>query len=92
MLGLKPLSIYDATAVPMSAALAAGARMGPFEAIAPKVSITARNSPKAYGAKVSSTLDFTHPDAIGGKTLLRILAHNHQGVVPSEGAKQPSHS
>ena len=77
MLGLKPLSIYDATAVPLSAAFASEPRMRPFDAISPKVSITARNRPTAYGSKVSATLDFTHPDAIGGKTLLRILAHNH---------------
>ena len=75
--GLKPLSAYDATAVPLYAAFTGEPRMGPFDAIGPKVSLTDRNKPTAYGAKVSSTLDFTRPDAIGGKILLGILAHNH---------------
>ncbi len=77
IIGLKPLSAYDATAVPLDAAFTAQPHMQPFEVIAPKVSLTARNKPTAYGAKVSSELDFTHPDAIGGKILLHILAHNH---------------
>jgi YVTN family beta-propeller protein len=78
ILGLRPLSNYDATAVPLYAAFTANPHMRPFEALNPQVSITARNKPTAYGAKVSSTLDFTHPDAIGGKILLHILEHNHQ--------------
>lgn len=77
ILGLKPLSVYDATAVPLDAAFTAQPNMQPFEVISPKVSLTERNKPTAYGAKVSSELDFTHPDAIGGKVLLHILAHNH---------------
>jgi Phosphoesterase family len=77
ILGLKPLSVYDATAVPLYAAFTAQPNRQPFEVVSPKVSLTERNKPTAYGAKVSSELDFTHPDAIGGKVLLHILAHNH---------------
>jgi phospholipase C len=77
ILGLKPLSEYDATAVPLYAAFTAKPQMRPFDAIAPKVSLTSRNAAGAYGAKVSSALDFTHPDATGGHALLHILAHNH---------------
>jgi YVTN family beta-propeller protein len=75
--GLKPLSLYDATAMPLYAAFTATPHMLPFNALPPQVSLTTRNTPASYGAKVSSTLDFTHPDAIHGKTMLQILAHNH---------------
>ncbi|HTU81883.1 MAG TPA: alkaline phosphatase family protein [Candidatus Acidoferrales bacterium] len=76
LLGLKPLSEYDATAVPMYAAFSQAARLQPFEAIAPKVSLTARNRATAYAAGLSARLDFTRPDAIDGRTMVRILSHN----------------
>jgi hypothetical protein len=77
ILGLKPLSEYDAMAVPLYAAFTSTPHMRPFDVIAPKVRLASRNAANAYGAKLSSELDFTRPDAIGGHTLLQILAHNH---------------
>jgi DNA-binding beta-propeller fold protein YncE len=76
MLGLKPLSTYDAMAVPLYGAFSPKARMQPFDAIAPKVSLTTRNGSNAYGAKVSDALDFSRPDANPPGVLLHILAHN----------------
>jgi hypothetical protein len=77
ILGLPPLSAYDATAVPLSAAFASVANSEPYDAIAPRVSITERNSAHAYGAKVSAAMDLTRPDAVDDDVLNDVLAHNH---------------
>ena len=76
MLGLKPLSTYDAMAVPLYAAFSSQAHMQPFNAIPPKVSLTSRNGTNAYGAKVSEALNFSRPDANPPGVLSQILAHN----------------
>ena len=61
--------------------------MEPYSAIAPQVSITAKNGSSAYGSKVSEALDFSRPDATGGRALLNILAHNHEDSVRSPARK-----
>jgi len=76
MLGLKPLSTYDAMAVPLYDAFTPKARMQPFDAIAPRVSLTTRNGTNAYGAKISDALNFSRPDANPPGVLSHILAHN----------------
>lgn len=76
MLGLKPLSTYDAMAVPLYDAFSLQARLQPFDVIAPKVSLTTRNGTHSYGAKVSDALNFSRPDANAAGVLLHILAHN----------------
>ncbi|HTV91516.1 MAG TPA: alkaline phosphatase family protein [Verrucomicrobiae bacterium] len=78
LLGLPPLSVYDATAVPLSAAFTPVANARPYDAIPPRVSITARNTAHAYGAKVSAAMDLTRPDAVDDDVLNDILAHNRQ--------------
>jgi hypothetical protein len=78
LLGLPPLSAYDATAVPLGAAFTSSAvNAAPYDAIPPRVSITQRNGAHAYGAKISATMDFSRPDAIDDDVLNDILAHNH---------------
>ncbi len=77
MLGMRPLSTYDAMAVPMYASFTAKPDLRPYDAIAPKVPLTDRNSKVAYGAALSAGLDFSRPDAVPGDVLDAILAHNH---------------
>ena len=76
ILGIAPLSVYDATAVPLYDAFTTQANMQPFHAVPPRVSITARNARTAYGASRSAALDFSRPDAGPPGALLDILAHN----------------
>ncbi len=78
LLGLPPLSTYDAMAVPLYQAFAATPDLRPFDALNPRIDITARNTKTAYGARVSATLDFSKPDAAPDDVVNRILAHNHQ--------------
>ena len=78
MLGIAPLSAYDAMAVPMYDAFAATPHLAPYDAIAPRISITARNAKTAYGAATSAAMDFSRPDAARAGALLDVLAHNHE--------------
>jgi hypothetical protein len=58
LLGMKPLSAYDATAVPLYAAFGSTAHLQPFDAIPYKIDITARNSKAAY----DDHMDLSRPD------------------------------
>jgi DNA-binding beta-propeller fold protein YncE len=87
MLGIKPLSTYDAMAVPLYAAFTPVAHLAPFDAIPPRVSLTARNSRLAYGASMSAALDFNRPDAIAGPVLAHIIARNRGWQAPSSARR-----
>ena len=77
ILGLQPLSPYDAMALPMTAAFTAAPNLRPYDAIPPKVPLTQRNAKTAYGAALSATMDFSRPDAAPDQALNDVLAHNH---------------
>ncbi|MFZ0682982.1 MAG: alkaline phosphatase family protein [Candidatus Cybelea sp.] len=63
MLGLPPLSTYDGMAVSLRAAFSPVARLAPYTAIAPRVSLYNRNLKAAYNARLTAKLDFSRPDA-----------------------------
>jgi DNA-binding beta-propeller fold protein YncE len=86
MLGMQPLSTYDAMAVPMYDAFSSSPNLPPFRALRPKVDITAKNAKLAYGATVSAELDFSKPDAVRPSTLFDILAHNHEATPIASGS------
>lgn len=77
LLGLPPMSIYDATALPLYAAFGAVPHAAPFDAVRPQVDLRAVNSRTAYGAAISARMDFSHPDAVNPVLLDRILARAH---------------
>ncbi|MGA8574616.1 MAG: alkaline phosphatase family protein [Candidatus Cybelea sp.] len=62
MLGMEPLSAYDATAAPLYAAFDTTPKLEPFEAIAPKVDTTTRNAKVASAATVGREWDPNGPD------------------------------
>ena len=80
ILGMPPLSTYDAMAVPMYGAFDSTLRLLPYQAVPPQVDTTAKNPKTAYGAKVSAALDFSRPDAAPAGMLLDILAHNRTAI------------
>jgi DNA-binding beta-propeller fold protein YncE len=77
ILGMAPLSAYDAAAEPLYAAFGTTARLAPFAALAPRIDITARNARTAYAAAGSVAADFTRPDATAPGFLLDVLANDH---------------
>jgi hypothetical protein len=58
LLGLPPMSQYDAAAMPMYASLGVTMNLTPFTVIQPEVDLMAKNTPKSYGALQSSKMDF----------------------------------
>lgn len=81
LLGMQPVSAYDATAVPLYAAFGARANLQPFDALPPEIDLRARNAAVAYGERASERADFSRPDAIAPGLLTDILAHN-RGYTP----------
>jgi hypothetical protein len=75
LLGMQPLSNYDATALPLYAAFQATRNLAPFVAISPKVSLTTRNSKVAYRAAFAARLNFSRPDAVSPGNMTDMLEH-----------------
>jgi YVTN family beta-propeller protein len=77
VLGIRPLSTYDAMATPMYSAFTQTPNLQPYDAISPRIDITQRNVKTAFGARLSALLDFSRPDAASPQILNAILARNH---------------
>ncbi|MFY9719203.1 MAG: alkaline phosphatase family protein, partial [Candidatus Cybelea sp.] len=87
MLGMQPLSTYDAMALPMVASFDSVPNLRPYHALAPTVSLSQRNRRAAYGAAISAALNFSRPDAVPDHVLNDILAHNVQPGSSQVGAR-----
>ncbi len=75
LLGLPPMSIYDAVAPPLYDAFALAADTRPFDAIAPQINVNERNAKTAYGAAISNRMNLRTADAVDFATGNDILAH-----------------
>jgi hypothetical protein len=62
LLGMKPLSTYDATAAPLYAAFDSTPKLEPFDATAPKIDTTTRNAKVASATTVGIEWDLSRPD------------------------------
>jgi len=80
ILGVEPMSKYDALTTPMSAAFVQTPNLRPYAALAPAVSLTARNGPDAPMAKESLAIDFSKPDRIPMQLMNEILWKNVKGA------------
>jgi hypothetical protein len=58
LLGLPPMSQYDAAATPMYALFGATTDMTPYSKLGPSIDINAKNTLQAYGAHESMAMDF----------------------------------
>ncbi len=76
LLGIEPLSTYDAMASPLYARFASTPNLRSYAAVKPRVTLAARNLENAYGSKISANLDFSRPDATPPGLLREIIAHN----------------
>ncbi len=80
ILGLPPMSQYDAAATPMYNAFQATSHGEPFTHVAPRVSITEKNPPAAWGADASLRMDFSEPDRAPEGELNEILWRSVRGA------------
>jgi YVTN family beta-propeller protein len=78
ILGLRPLSIYDAHAQPMYRAFTTKANFTSFTAQTPLIDITAVNKKTAFGAARSARMNFRDADANDPAALNEILYRDFQ--------------
>jgi hypothetical protein len=80
LLGLPPMTQYDAAANPMYAALGDTADLAPYTHIKPLVDVEAKNTLKAYGARRSMKMDFGDVDEAPMAELNEILWKSIRGA------------
>ncbi len=80
LLGLPPMSQYDAAAMPLYAAFGVKPDISPFSAIAPQVDLAAKNTPDAFGAKESARMDFSELDRAPMLALNQIVWKSVRGA------------
>lgn len=73
ILGLDPLSQFDAAANPMFASFTATCDPTPYNAVPAQIDVNAKNDALAYGAERSLKMDFTEYDKIDDFELNEIL-------------------
>jgi YVTN family beta-propeller protein len=79
ILGLSPLSQYDAAATPMFASFTDTADTTPYSPEPARIDLSARNTALAYGAERSKAMDFSEYDRIDDFALNEILWHAVKG-------------
>lgn len=80
ILGLNPLSQYDASATPMFASFTNRADLRPYKRLDPQIDLNARNKPRDPGARESARLDLSGYDRADDQEMNRILWMNIKGV------------
>jgi DNA-binding beta-propeller fold protein YncE/phospholipase C len=80
LLGLKPMTQFDATATPMYHAFASQPDMRPFEALPANVALTERNTRLSWGSSASQKMDFSKEDAADDNLLNQIVWHSVKGA------------
>jgi YVTN family beta-propeller protein len=86
LLGLPPMSQYDAAANPMYGSFSDKADLAPFDHVKPMVDVTDKNTLRAYGARRSMKMDFRDVDEAPMAELNEILWKSIKGadsVVPA---------
>ncbi len=73
ILGLKPMSQFDATAIPMFASFTSQPDFTPYKLRPALVDLTARNKTNSPGAKLSAKMDFTKEDAADDLVLNQVI-------------------
>jgi hypothetical protein len=73
ILGMRPLTHFDAGARPMFGSFARQPDLRPYTAIPPKASLTDRNPGNGSGAAASARMDFSEADKIDDDELNDVL-------------------
>jgi hypothetical protein len=79
ILGLEPLSQYDAAATPLYNAFALVADNAPFQAVAPRIDVNEMNDPRAWGASDSAAMDLAEADRAPDLLLNEIVWRSVRG-------------
>ena len=79
ILGLGPMSQYDAAATPLFNSFTDKPNLAPYTVLAPRIDLTATNPTSAYGAQASAKLDWSAYDRADEQVLNRVLWHSIKG-------------
>ncbi len=79
LLGLQPMSQFDAAARPMLAAFQPDPDLTPYTARPAQVSLEEKNTILSFGYRASEKMDFTREDAIDDRKLNDLLWHAIRG-------------
>jgi hypothetical protein len=79
ILGIPPMSQYDAAATPMYNAFQATPVLTPFAHLEPRISIDEKNAPTAWGAAASLRMDLEAADAAPERELNEIIWRSVKG-------------
>ena len=80
ILGIPPMSQYDAAATPMYEAFQATASLAAFAHVAPRTPIDEKNGPLSPGAQASMLMDFSEPDRAPDLELNEIIWRSVRGA------------
>ncbi|MBK5257924.1 MAG: bifunctional YncE family protein/alkaline phosphatase family protein [Vicinamibacteria bacterium] len=80
ILGLEPLSQYDAAATPLYNAFALAPNAAPYAALSPRIDITEMNDPDAWGAAESAEMDLSEADRAPDLLLNEIVWRSVRGA------------
>lgn len=86
ILGLKPMSQYDAAATPMWRCFSASADLTPFKALPPQVDMNARNEVENAWQRMSEKFDFSGEDRIPDRAFTEVIWK----AVKGEGSAVPA--
>jgi DNA-binding beta-propeller fold protein YncE len=80
ILGLKPMSQFDAAARPMYHSFQAKPDLTPYKHVVPQTDLKAKNKRTAWGAETSAKLDFSKEDAADDLVLNEIIWKSVRGA------------
>ncbi|MCW3095535.1 MAG: beta-propeller repeat-containing protein [Chthonomonadaceae bacterium] len=85
MLGLPPMTQYDAAATPLTAAFMRKPDLTPYRNLSPRVDLEARNGAMGPGVAASAKLDFSAYDRVKPEVLNHILWEALKPGIPYPG-------
>ncbi len=80
ILGLAPMSQFDAAAAPMFASFQAKPDLRPYDALPANVDLEERNTKLAWGADASGRMDFSAEDAVDDLQLNEVIWRSVKGA------------
>jgi hypothetical protein len=80
ILGLQPMSQFDAAALPLWASFQEKPDTTPYTARQARVDLDARNTKLAWGARASEKMDFSEPDKVDDIVLNEIVWRSVRGA------------
>ncbi len=80
ILGLQPMTQFDAAALPMYDSFTSQPDVRPFQHLPAGVDLNEVNKPDAYGAKLSATFDFSKEDAADDLQLNEVIWRSVRGA------------